>query len=305
PGVVNVIQGGADVASALVTHDDVDGILFTGSWPVGRRILESNLDRPGRLVALEMGGNNAALVMPDANLEQAAIECVRCAFITTGQRCTCTRRVIVHRDVAERFIRAVCTAASMLVVGEPRAAHPVFMGPMITEDARDAVLVFQRSIASAGAEILVEAVVPDLPGSYITPGVARVERFVPETGDAPGCDVEVFGPYLRIAVTDDFDDGLAQVNATRFGLAASLFSTDATCIERFRRLARAGCVNVNAGTAGASSKLPFGGLGISGNHRPAGAFSLDYCAYPVAGMFEDGDSSSMATGMTFDPEWLT
>ncbi|MCA9294394.1 MAG: aldehyde dehydrogenase family protein, partial [Phycisphaerales bacterium] len=97
-GVLNLVQGGADIASRLVTHESIDGILFTGSWPVGRRILQANLDHPGRIVALELGGNNGALIMPDADLKATAIECARAAFITTGQRCTCTRRLVVHKD---------------------------------------------------------------------------------------------------------------------------------------------------------------------------------------------------------------
>jgi acyl-CoA reductase-like NAD-dependent aldehyde dehydrogenase len=107
PGVINLVQGGADVASRLVVHPAVNGILFTGSWPVGRRIMEMNLDDPGRILALEMGGNSPAIVMADADLRQAAIEIVRSAFVSTGQRCTCTRRVVVHRAVAEKFVRAV------------------------------------------------------------------------------------------------------------------------------------------------------------------------------------------------------
>jgi succinylglutamic semialdehyde dehydrogenase len=318
-GVVNVVQGGADIASALVSHDRMDGILFTGSWPVGRRILETNLDRPGRIIALEMGGNNAAVVMADADLKQAAIECVRSAFVSTGQRCTCTRRVIVHQAVADRFVSALCKAASNLILGDPRAEHPVFMGPIVSEASRNAVLEFQARAARAGAEVLVPATAMDSTtgGWFITPGVMRVERFVAGEGagqsagegfgaeirDA-GCDLEVFGPLLRVSVVSSLDDAIEQANATRFGLAASIFTSDAAAMERFVHEARAGCVNVNTGTAGASSKLPFGGLGLSGNHRPAGAFSLDYCAYPVAGMIESGGAAQVMPGMRFEASWL-
>ena len=305
PGVLSVVQGGGEIASRLTTHEGIDGILFTGSWPVGRRILEANLDRPGRIVALEMGGNNPAIILPDADLRQAVIECVRCAFITTGQRCTCTRRVIVHEAVATRVIGAICQAASQLIVGDPRASHPVFMGPMITRDARDAVLAAQLDYARGGGEVVVEGSVPGAlgEGHYITPGVVRVDRFTP--GDeGPGCDREVFGPLLRISVARDLTDAIAQANATRFGLAASIFTKDAAAIDRVLHEVRAGCLNVNTGTAGASSKLPFGGLGQSGNHRPAGAFSLDYCAYPVAGMVEQSPAATIATGMVFEDKWL-
>lgn len=304
PGVFNLVQGGPDVASALVGHQGVDGVLFTGSWPVGRKILEANLDTPGRIVALEMGGSNAAVVMPDADLKQAAIECVRSAFVTTGQRCTCTRRLIVHREIAGRFIPAVCKAASNLIVGDPRAEHPVFMGPMISERARTDVLTFQDGARRSGGRVLLEGTALDGEGWFITPGVIEVERFVPGEEGGAGADVEVFGPLLRLTVVDSLDDAVAQANATRFGLAASIFTRDGAAIERFMHEARAGCVNVNTGTAGASSKLPFGGLGRSGNHRPAGSFSLDYCAYPVAGMIETGSAATVHSGMRFEDEWL-
>lgn len=306
PGVVNLVQGGADVARRLTTHQGIDGILFTGSWPVGRRILEANLDNPGRIVALEMGGNNPAVVMPDCDLRQAVVECARSAFVTTGQRCTCTRRIIVHEAIADRFTAALCKAAAGLVIGDPLAEHPVFMGPIIDAAARDAVLEAQADFARAGADVLVEptAVDNENGGSYLSPGVLRVERFTVEAEGHAGCDREVFGPLVRIATTDSFDDALEQANATRFGLAASIFTSDHATAERFLAHARAGCVNLNTGTAGASSKLPFGGLGFSGNHRPAGAFSLDYCAYPVAGMLESGDAATIPAGMHVDDEWL-
>jgi succinylglutamic semialdehyde dehydrogenase len=305
-GVINLVQGGADVATALTTHDGIDGILFTGSWPVGRRILEANLDRPGRMIALEMGGNNPAVIMPDADLKQAVIECVRAAFISTGQRCTCTRRVIVHEAVADKVIAAICKSASNLVVGDPKAEHPVFMGPIISEQAREGVIKSQQTFAAQGGEVLLKSTPMDHPegGWYLTPGVVRVDRFVPrDSGDA-GCDIEVFGPLLRVSVVGDLDEAIRQASATQFGLAASIFTQDGEAMERFLHEARAGCVNVNTGTAGASSKLPFGGLGHSGNHRPAGAFSLDYCAYPVASMVERGEGAAVPPGMVFEADWL-
>lgn len=302
-GVLNVVQGAARTAQKLVAHPDIDGVLFTGSWPVGRAILNANLDHPGRILALEMGGNNPAIILPDADLKQAVTECVRSAFISTGQRCTCTRRIIVHRAVADKVIKALGKAASNLIIGNPAAAHPVFMGPVISGPARQAILDAQASLIAAGADPLLRAQALPGDGWFITPGLLRVDRFTP--GDAgPGADIEIFGPILRVSTTDSLDDALAQANATRYGLAASLFTKDPASIETFLRLARAGCVNINTGTAGASSKLPFGGLGLSGNHRPAGSFSLDYCAYPVAGMIESGSTATLPAGMRFEDDWV-
>lgn len=311
PGVVNLVQGGADVAGRLVAHEGVDGILFTGSWPVGRRILEANLDRPGRIVALELGGNNPTIVMPDADFKQAAIEVARAAFVTTGQRCTCTRRLIVHEDAAAKFVPILLKVASSLLVGDPEgvAGQQPFLGPMIRAEARNAVLEFQVKALRAGAQMVMESTAIDSPskGHYITPGILQVERFslANDPGFDAGCDVEVFGPLLRVALARDFDDAIAQANATRYGLASAIFTSDQAIAERFIVESRAGCVNVNTGTAGASGKLPFGGLGLSGNHRPAGSFSVDYCAYPVASLVENGDAAQLFPGMRFDDKWVS
>lgn len=319
-GVINVVQGGAEVAKALVAHDAIDAIMFTGSWPVGRAILQANLDRPGRLVALELGGNNPAIVLADADPVQALTEVVRCAFITTGQRCTCTRRLILQRGeganagFADRFLRALCASAAKLVVSSPgQDSANAFMGPLVTEGAMRDVLAQVDQLTRTGAETLLAcARVPGRDGWFVTPGVYRVDRFeaIAPTRPAPhapaawphaGADDEIFGPVLRVCVVDTLDDAIAQANATRFGLAASIFTRDEGAVARFLDEVRAGCLNVNTGTAGASSTLPFGGLGLSGNHRPAGAFSLDYCAYPVASMHERAAGATGAPGMTI--EW--
>ncbi len=304
-GVINLVQGGVDVASNLVAHSDVNGILFTGSWPVGRRIMETCLDDPGRILALEMGGSSPAIVMPDADLRQAAIEIVRSAFVSTGQRCTCTRRVLVHRDVADKFVRAIALMASRLSIGDPFADPEPFMGPIISGEARQSVLHAQSRFVALGAEVLLEAraIENGSGGYFLSPAILRVDRFT-NSMDGAGADIEIFGPLLRIAVVDSFDDALTQANATRFGLAAAIFTKDQTTSERFFAEMRAGCVNVNTGTAGASSKLPFGGIGLSGNHRPAGAYSLDYCAYPVAGMVESSNAAPLPKGMVFEDAFL-
>ncbi len=299
PGVFNVVQGGADIASSLVEHDGIDGILFTGSWVVGRKILQANLDRPGRIVALEMGGNNPAVVMDDCHLKQAVVECVRATFATTGQRCTCTRRIIVQRGIAERFIPAFCKAASTVLVGPGDSAEPVFMGPLISDAAVQCVLDFQRDLASAGGQILVEATAMDRPGHFVTPGVVQVDSF------SLGNDCEVFGPLAQIVIVDDLDQAIEQANATRYGLAASIFTTNDQTYDEFFDRVKAGCINRNTGTAGASSKLPFGGLGHSGNHRPAAAFALDYCAYPVANMVETSADVTVPDGVHWDESWVS
>lgn len=298
PGVFNVVQGGAEIASNLVAHEDIDGIAFTGSWPVGRRVLEANLNRPGRIIALEMGGNNATVVLDDAHLRQGVLECVRAGFSTTGQRCTCTRRIILQRGIAERFIPAFCKAVSTLLIGPGRSDTPVFMGPLVVSRAVDEVLRFQRDLVHAGGRVLVESTRMDREGHFVTPGVIEVDSFSLER------DAEVFGPLVQLCIVDSLDEAIEQANMSRYGLAASIFTTSEPSWQKFFREAKAGCINLNTGTAGASSKLPFGGVGHSGNHRPAAAFSVDYCAYPVANMIERSSDAAVPTGLHWEDRWL-
>ena len=296
-GVVNLVHGGAEVAARLVAHEDLDGILFTGSWPVGRRIMEANLDRPGRLLALEMGGSNAMLVMPSANFERAIVEAVRASFATTGQRCTCTRRIVVHEAIADRFLATLAKVASTVLVGPYDATTPVFMGPLVSEASRTAAIEFQADLAKQGGRVIVPACPLDGPGFFLTPGVVAVERFARAT------DREVFAPIVQVATASSLLDAIEQANATEFGLASAIFTGERREFDAFLASSRAGCVNWNAGTAGASSKLPFGGLGKSGNHRPAGAFSVDSCAMPIASMEAalDAPVPPMPAGIGFDP----
>lgn len=282
-GVFNVVQGGGAIASRLATHPEVDGVLFTGSFPVGRRILEANLDTPGRLTALEMGGSNPAYISANADLRRAAIECVRAAYATTGQRCTCTRRILVDERVIDRFVPMFMKLASTLMIAAADDGVPAFMGPLVTGEARDAVLRAQAALANRG-RLLLEASPLDREGFFLAPGAVELDRFrVEDEGD------EIFGPFVQFARARDLDDAIQQANATRFGLAASIFTQDEREWRAFREGSRAGCVNWNTGTAGASSKLPFGGTGRSGNHRPAGAFAVDACAYPVATMIDSAE----------------
>jgi succinylglutamic semialdehyde dehydrogenase len=217
----------------------------------------------------------------------------------------------VHEAVADRFISALIEAAKAVTVGDPSADPPVFIGPIIREDSRHAVIASAFATATSGGEMLVEPRMIEVDGCpdghFVTPGVVRVPHFTDSSEDFAqdaGCDVEVFGPFVRVTVVENFDRALEQANATRYGLAASIFTQNAGHIARFLHECHAGCLNVNAGTAGASSKLPFGGMGLSGNHRPAGSFSLDYCAHPVASMVETGDSAIIPPGMTWDDNWV-
>lgn len=292
-GVFEVVQGGPGVSRAIASHEGIDGVLFTGSWPVGRALLEANLDRPGRIVALELGGSNPVLVMPDVGsatgrfgargaslFDHAVAESVRSAFTTTGQRCTCARRIIVHRSLRERFIAAFMDEATKLTIGAGDAQPAPFMGPVVSRAARDAVLAFVTEREAGGARVHLRPTAPAGEGWFLTPGLVEVEGFSRAT------DCECFGPVVQLSAPESIEQMVAEANATDFGLAAAVFTADDACWQQGREQIRAGCVNRNCGTAGASGRLPFGGLGRSGNLRPAGAFSVDYCAFPKSSLIE-------------------
>ena len=278
PGVFNLVVGTGAVGAALVANRHVRGLAFTGSWEVGRRISEAALDRPELLVALEMGGKNTCVVLDDAALRQAVHEVVVGGYLSAGQRCTCTDRVLVHRKIAPAFVDALRAVVGSLRYGHPDDAAS-FAGPLATEAAR---AKFERCVAAAraaGAEVLVEG--GRLPGgSYHTPTLHRLPDGVHHV---PGyTDVEVFGPDLCLEVFDDDAEAIAVINASPYGFANAVFTGSDERFERIYRDTHAGILNRNRSTNLASPRLPFGGVGRSGNHRPAGAYTHRNMVVPVA-----------------------
>jgi succinylglutamic semialdehyde dehydrogenase len=285
PGVVNVVQGEGPAGAHLASHPDVDGVLFTGSYHVGTQIIRANAARPGRLLALEMGGRNAAVVLDDAPFDKAVADVVLSAFSTAGQRCTCASRLIVTKSIAEPFVAAVAERTARIRVGHPLDAS-VFHGPLASPAA---VTRFEALEALADAEGTACVSAPATPtvsfegravrGCYVAPRVRRVAR--PERESAYQRE-EVFGPDLAVWVAEDVDHALALADDTDYGLSAGVWTTSAARFEHFARGLHVGCLTWNAPTVGSSSRLPFGGLRRSGNHRPAGVFSSTYCAWPLA-----------------------
>ncbi|MBK8173427.1 MAG: aldehyde dehydrogenase family protein [Sandaracinaceae bacterium] len=301
PGVINVVQGGAETAQALVRHADIDGILFTGSLAVGKKIVEANLDRPGRIVALELGGKNASLVFDDCNLERAAREIAYSAFATSGQRCTASSRVIVTKGVADALIDRLSDCARRAVVGYP-LDEGVFMGPVISADAKSNLLAAQQVARSAGFEALVEGgsvEVAGHPGFYVRPSLHK----------APGAnahavgytDHELFGPDLAIHVVDNIDEAIHLANATRFGLTAAVFTSSRAAFESVADELQVGVIHWNRSSAGASGRLPFGGIKDSGNHRPAGITAGAQSVYPLAVYLSPPDDAPLPSwpGLSF------
>jgi RHH-type transcriptional regulator, proline utilization regulon repressor / proline dehydrogenase / delta 1-pyrroline-5-carboxylate dehydrogenase len=277
-GVVNLVLGTGEVGAALVEQPAVRGLCFTGSWAVGRRILAASLDRPELLVALELGGKNTCIVLDDCALRQAVHEVVVGGYLSAGQRCTGTERVLVHRKIADRFIAALAAVVRELTFGHPDDPA-VFAGPLVSQAALAKVDAALDTARKAGAE----AVVPGQrrPGGYYR--TASLHRLPDGVHHVAGyTDVEVFGPDLCVEVIDSDDEAIAVINASAYGFANAVFTGSSARFEHIHARTRSGILNRNRSTNLASPRLPFGGVGKSGNYRATGAWAARNVTSPVA-----------------------
>ncbi len=276
--VFQIVQGGRDQGAALIAGD-IDGLLFTGSATTGAHFRRVMIDRPHVILALELGGNNPLIAWGDSERSAAAI--VQSAFITTGQRCSCARRLIVPEGVpGNAIVEAVHTLAARLRIGAWDDAEEPYMGPLISTRAAQQAIDAVAALKARGARTLFPFERLDRSDAFVTPGIYDVTGI-----DAP--DAEIFAPILQVIRVPDFDAAIMAANATSFGLSAGLMSDDRALWERFVTESRAGVVNWNRPTTGAAGNMPFGGLGQSGNHRPSAYYAADYCAYPVASFEAD------------------
>ena len=290
-GVLNVVQGAGDTGKALAADAGIDGLLFTGSPHTGAALARQFADNPGRILALEMGGNNPLIVwdVPDATLDAAAALIVQSAYLSAGQRCTCARRLIVGPDAAP-LIDRVTALIDRIIVGAPFDEPQPFMGPVIDSSAAGRLQAGFADLISRGGEALRSLARRD-GRPMLTPGLIDV------TNVKDRADEEFFGPLLQLIRVPDFDAALVEANATRFGLSAGLIGGDAVLYDRFWTETRAGVVNWNRPTNGAASNAPFGGTGLSGNHRPSAYYAPDYVAFPVASLEADAAAGTIATGL--------
>ena len=277
PGVIGLVQGGREVGQSLVAAPEIDGVLFTGSHAGGRAIARALADRPEVLVALEMGGNNPLVVHATENQDAAVVLTLLSAFITAGQRCTCARRLIVPEgESGDRFLSRLIDAMGRLRIGLQFELPECFAGPLISREAALRLSEAEADLQGRGAQALVPLRRDPRSPAILHPGLIDVSRVVDRD------DEELFGPLLQLIRVPDFDAAIEEANRTAYGLSAALLCDDRSLFEKFAREIRAGIINWNRQTTGASGRLPFGGVGRSGNHRPAGAWAADYCSDPVA-----------------------
>jgi len=278
-GVLNLVQGTGGLGQSLAGHTGLAGLCFTGSSLVGRQLHQQFAGEPQKILALEMGGNNPLIIAEPFDSKAALYFTLLSAYLTAGQRCTCARRLFVPEGRAgNAFINDLCQAVKAVRVGLYNESPPPFMGPVITEAVANALLRVQKQLAGEKGIPLVPMEKLKPKTGLLTPGLMDVSAIK----NLP--DEEYFGPFLQVIRYLHIDQAIAKANHTRYGLAAGLLCNDTKIYQRFYTHIRAGIVNWNRPLTGASSRAPFGGIGISGNHRPSAYYAADYCAYPVASL---------------------
>jgi succinylglutamic semialdehyde dehydrogenase len=276
-GVINMIHGKKTTGRYLLEHPDIDGLLFTGSYQTGRELAMAMAKTPGKILALEMGGNNPLIVGTVKNKQIAAYLTIQSAYLTSGQRCTCARRLIVNADKeGELFLETLIEMIKSIRVGSYHEVPEPFMGPVISIQSAHNLLQAERDLVAKGATPIIPLKTLDEKTPFLTPGLIDVTH----VADRP--DEEFFGPLLQVIRVKSHEEAIKEANRTKYGLAAGLLSDHKEEFQQFYDSVKAGIVNWNMPLTGASSAAPFGGVKESGNNRPSAYYAADYCAYPIA-----------------------
>lgn len=297
-GNIRLLIGGPDEGRALAAQEGIDGLLFTGSARAGQALHRQFADTPHKILALELGGNNPLVIWDAKDVTAAATIAVQSAFLSAGQRCTAARRLIVRDGRAtDRLVAEIVKLMDRLIVDAPLADPQPFLGPVIDNDAADHLQAQFLDLMMKGGRVIRRLDRPHAERPYLTPALIDVT----DIEDRP--DEELFGPVLQLIRVPDFDAAIAEANNTRFGLAASLVGGSPEQYDHFWGEVRAGVINWNKPTNGAPSDAPFGGVGLSGNHRPSAFYAADYCAYPVTSSEAEIARAAINEGLR-DPNML-
>lgn len=276
-GVLNLLQGGADVGRELIEQDSVDAVYFTGSLRAGLAISKALAETPWRIAALEMGGSSPLVIWDYTDLKSALYVALYSAFVTAGQRCSAARRLIVKSKSID-FVEALKMASERMRIGHFSLNPEPFMGPMIRREYAAILLEAQNRLVKDGGISISEARLVDETSALILPGIIDVTPIKQRE------DEEILGPLLQVIYVNTFEEAIVEANRTKYGLAAGLVSRDEKIFQDFLSHVKAGIVNWNQPLPGASSSAPFGGIKASGNNRPSGFFAVDYCSYPTASL---------------------
>jgi len=293
-----VLHGGVDVGAALVAHRDVAIVSATGSTRMGRAVAPVVAERFGRLI-LELGGNNAAIVAPSADVELAVRGIAFSAVGTAGQRCTSLRRLIVHESVRDELVDRLVAAYQSVPIGDP-LAEGTLVGPLIDVAAGQRVVDAIESAAADGGELVVGGTriltdeAPD--ASYLQPAIVAMKA------QSDIVRTETFGPLLYVMTYDDLDEAISVHNDVPQGLASSIFTNDVREAEQFVSATGSDCgiANVNIGPSGAEIGGAFGGEKETGGGRESGSDAWKGYMRRATNTVNYSTSLPLAQGVTFD-----
>ncbi len=292
-GVINLINGTVKTTQDIIKHPAIKGIYFTGSVPVGKKILEAVGTDLTKLVALELGGKNSTILHKDTNIDHALPELLRACYLSSGQRCTSTSMVIIHKSIEQEFIDKFKAITEKIIIDHPTEFKELpFMGPLIDEAAANTYKDFCKLGTQNGAEDIVGLKDLDIgfKGHYVNPTIHYLKEGS-AVKENPFTQEEIFGPNCTFTPYEDIEDAINIANVSDYGLAASVFTQEQDIYKLCLRDIDSGIINLNRSTVGASSRLPFGGVKNSGNHHPAAVSMVDHTVSTVASL-ETLDNSS-------------
>jgi succinylglutamic semialdehyde dehydrogenase len=282
--VLQLLPGAAQTAKLAIDAPEVSAVFLTGGRTAGHAVHRQLAGRPEVLLALELGGNNPILTMDSVDPEVAANIVSFSAFVSAGQRCTCARRALFLKSAAgQNQIDTLVNLARCLRSGMPFSSPVPQVGPLVSEAAASGVRQVYERLVTLGCKPLLSPAVSQSCSSLIEPVIVDATG-IPFESVREMNEMEWFGPLLVIQRVDDFETAVEAAAQTPYGLSAALLGGTEKMFEQFVDCVGAGVVNWNSPTTGAAGALPFGGLGASGNHRPAGFFAIDFCCDPIASL---------------------
>jgi aldehyde dehydrogenase (NAD+) len=293
-GVFNLAVGrGSEVGDRMLHDHRLPLISATGSTAVGQKVATAVASRFGRSI-LELGGNNAIIVMDDADLDLAVRASLFAAVGTAGQRCTSLRRLIAHQAIADKLVDSLIDAYRQVPIGDPLEAGTL-MGPLVTPKAIDDMMAALAAARDQGGQVLYGGNRLDRPGNFVEPTIVRIG------GDAPIVQEETFAPILYVIEVGGLEEAIEVHNGVRQGLSSAIFTGSLKNAERFLSVAGSDCgiANVNIGTSGAEIGGAFGGEKETGGGREAGSDSWKAYMRRQTTTINWGDDLPLAQGIEF------
>ena len=300
-GVFNMVQGGREMARRLAQQTDVDTVFYAGDFEFGKQLRKDTFEHSEKLLVLETGGKNPAIVMDDADIDAAIRETLISAYLTCGQRAESTSRLILQQGIAEKFLSRFHEAAKKISIGVPfQEENPPFMGPLVDKKTVDRYLTFQGIAIREQGECIMrgKALQLESDGFYVTPSIYLFKNADPQKIlQSVYLQTEVFGPSIGAHIVKDWEEAAAVANASNYALAASVFTADEEKFRLLWRVLRYGAIHWNEGTVRRSLRMPYGGIKRSFKAGPFARGIESYVNYAVSSI----ESSKARTGGELPP----